>query len=117
MPEVDPPPGPSPAEPGPPAAAAGEGTAAPAPRRAALAFIFVTVVLDVLALGIILPVLPRLVETFRGGNTARAAEIYGPFGTVWAMMQFVFSPVMGALSDRFGRRKVILTSDFGLGFD
>lgn len=87
------------------------------PRRAALAFIFVTVVVDVLALGIIIPVLPKLVEGFLGGNTARAAEIYGLFGTVWALMQFVFSPVLGALSDRFGRRPVILLSIFGLGFD
>jgi MFS transporter, DHA1 family, tetracycline resistance protein len=88
-----------------------------APRRAALTFIFITVVLDMLALGMIVPVLPKLVEDFVGGNTARAAEIYGLFGTVWAMMQFVFSPVLGALSDRFGRRPVILLSNFGLGFD
>ncbi|MGA6974048.1 MAG: hypothetical protein WBY93_20650, partial [Candidatus Binatus sp.] len=54
------------------------------PRRAALSFIFITVVLDMLALGMIVPVLPKLVEDFVGGNTARAAEIYGLFGTVWA---------------------------------
>ena len=87
------------------------------PRRAALTFIFITVVLDMLALGMIVPVLPKLVEDFVGGNTARAAEIYGLFGTVWALMQFVFSPVLGALSDRFGRRPVILLSNFGLGLD
>ncbi|HUI26780.1 MAG TPA: TCR/Tet family MFS transporter [Candidatus Kryptonia bacterium] len=87
------------------------------PRRAALIFIFVTVVLDMLALGMIVPVLPKLVETFVGGDTARAAEIFGLFSTVWAAMQFVFSPVLGALSDRFGRRPVILISNFGLGFD
>ena len=51
------------------------------------------------------------------GDTARAAEVYGLFGTVWALMQFVFSPVLGALSDRFGRRPVILISNFGLGLD
>src|SRR2546426_10889698 len=73
------------------------------PRRAALAFIFVTIVLDMLALGMIAPVLPKLVERFVGGDTAHAAEIYGLFGTVWALMQFFFSPVLGALSDRFGR--------------
>lgn len=89
----------------------------PAPRRAAIAFIFVTVVLDVLAFGIIIPVLPKLVEAFLGGNTARAAEIYGLFGTIWALMQFFFSPVLGSLSDRFGRRPVILLSNFGLGID
>jgi DHA1 family tetracycline resistance protein-like MFS transporter len=87
------------------------------PRRAALTFIFITVVLDMLALGMIVPVLPKLVENFVGGNTARAAEIYGLFGTVWALMQFVFSPVLGAMSDRFGRRPVILLSNLGLGLD
>ena len=88
-----------------------------APGRGALAFIFVTVALDVLALGIVIPVLPKLVESFLGGNTARAAEIYGVFGTAWALMQLVFSPLLGALSDRFGRRPVILVSCFGLGLD
>ena len=87
------------------------------PRRAALAFIFITVVLDMLALGMIVPVLPQLVEDFMHGNTARAAEYVGLFATVWAAMQFLFSPVLGALSDRFGRRPVILLSNFGLGLD
>jgi len=86
-------------------------------RRAAMAFVLVTVVLDVLALGIVVPVLPRLVEDFLGGDTARAAAVYGVFGTVWALMQFVCSPLQGALSDRFGRRPVILLSNFGLGLD
>jgi DHA1 family tetracycline resistance protein-like MFS transporter len=87
------------------------------PRRAALVFIAITVILDFLALGVIVPVLPTLVVDFLHGDTARAAEVYGLFGTVWAMMQFVFSPVLGALSDRFGRRPVILISNFGLGLD
>jgi DHA1 family tetracycline resistance protein-like MFS transporter len=86
-------------------------------RRAAVAFIFVTVVLDVIALGVVIPVLPALVEGFLGGDTARAALMLGVFGTVWSLMQFVCSPLLGALSDRFGRRPVILISNFGLGFD
>ncbi|MEO6222225.1 MAG: TCR/Tet family MFS transporter [Vicinamibacterales bacterium] len=89
----------------------------PAPRRAAVIFIFITVVLDILALGIVIPVLPMLVEDFLGGNTARAATVYGLFGTVWALMQFVFAPILGALSDRWGRRPVILISCLGLGLD
>jgi DHA1 family tetracycline resistance protein-like MFS transporter len=74
-------------------------------------------VLDMLALGMILPVLPHLIEDFLGGDTARAARIFGIFGSVWAVMQFVSMPVMGGLSDRFGRRPVILLSNVGLGLD
>ena len=83
----------------------------------AFIFIFITVLLDMLALGMIVPVLPKLVVDFLGGDTPRAAQIYGLFGTAWALMQFVFSPVQGALSDRFGRRPVVLISNFGLGAD
>jgi MFS transporter, DHA1 family, tetracycline resistance protein len=86
-------------------------------RRAALAFIFITIVLDMFALGMIIPVLPHLIEDFLGGDTAGAAKVYGVFGTVWALMQFFAMPVMGALSDRFGRRRVILLSNLGLGLD
>jgi DHA1 family tetracycline resistance protein-like MFS transporter len=92
--------------------------AAPAPKRqAAFAFVFMTVVLDVLALGVIIPVLPELVKAFMGGDTAQAARITGVFGTVWALMQFLFSPLLGVISDRFGRRPVILVSCLGLGLD
>src|SRR5262245_43126228 len=86
-------------------------------RQAALAFIFITAVLDMLAIGVMVPVLPKLVESFEGGDTARAAHMMGLFGTAWALMQFIFSPVLGALSDRFGRRPVILISNFGMGID
>jgi len=87
------------------------------PRRAALIFIFITVLLDMLAVGVIVPVLPKLVVSFMDGDTGRGARIYGLFGTVWALMQLLCSPILGSLSDRFGRRKVILLSNFGLGCD
>jgi DHA1 family tetracycline resistance protein-like MFS transporter len=83
----------------------------------AFAFVFVTVMLDMLAIGVIIPVLPKLVVAFSGGDAVEGARVYGLFGSVWALMQFVFSPVQGALSDRFGRRPVILISNFGLGLD
>jgi DHA1 family tetracycline resistance protein-like MFS transporter len=90
---------------------------APAPRAPAFVFIFITVLLDMLALGMIIPVLPKLVVDFLGGDTARGAQIFGVFATAWALMQFLFSPVQGALSDRFGRRPLILMSNLGLGLD
>jgi DHA1 family tetracycline resistance protein-like MFS transporter len=87
------------------------------PRRAAVVFIFVTVALDVLAFGVVIPVLPKLLEQLSGGDTAHAARLFGLFGAVWALMQFICSPTLGALSDRFGRRPIILISCFGLGLD
>jgi MFS transporter, DHA1 family, tetracycline resistance protein len=86
-------------------------------RRAAFAFIFVTVLLDMLALGIVIPVLPKLILDFVGGDAVRGADYLGVFGTAWAVMQFLFSPIHGSLSDRFGRRPIILLSNFGLGLD
>ncbi len=85
-------------------------------RPAAVAFVLVTVVLDVLALGLVIPVLPKLVEQM-AGSTRDAALVFGIFGTVWALMQLLASPLMGALSDRFGRRPVLLLSSLGLGLD
>lgn len=82
-----------------------------------MAFVIVTVVIDMLAFGMIIPVLPMLVQSFMANDPVKAAEVYGLFGTGWALMQFLFSPLQGALSDRFGRRTVILISCTGLGLD
>jgi len=86
-------------------------------RTAGFAYIFITILLNMFAIGIVIPVLPGLIVSFLQGNTARGAEIYGLFGTVWALMQFVFSPIQGSLSDYLGRRPVILASNIGLGLD
>jgi MFS transporter, DHA1 family, tetracycline resistance protein len=82
----------------------------------ALGFILVTAALDVMAMGIIIPVFPVLVEEFTGSN-AQAGIYNGLFVALWAGMQFLFSPVIGSLSDRYGRRPVILISAAGLAAD
>src|SRR5574338_274707 len=87
------------------------------PRRAAILFILVTVLLDMLSFGIIILVLPKLVEEFLSGNAAQAAVLYGLIGTAWSFMQFFCSSIQGALSDQFGRRPVVLLSNLGLGLD
>ncbi|TCT25292.1 TCR/Tet family MFS transporter [Thermomonas haemolytica] len=89
----------------------------PAARKAALAFIFVTVLIDVLAFGVIIPVLPHLVQQMVGGELSTAAYWTGVFAFAFSLVQFFSAPVQGALSDRFGRRPVILLSCLGLGAD
>src|SRR5437762_12215315 len=86
-------------------------------RPAAVIFVLVTVTLDMLAVGLIAPVLPKLILDFLGGDMKVAADWFGIFGTVFAAMQFFFSPVLGVLSDRFGRRPIVLASNLGLGLD
>ncbi len=80
-------------------------------RRAATTFIFVTVLIDMMTFGMIGPVLPKLIASFVGNDYAWAAEIIGLFATAWALMQFFCSPLLGMLSDRIGRRPVILVSN------
>ena len=91
--------------------------AAPGARKAALAFIFVTVLIDILAFGLIIPVLPHLLVQFTAGDIVKATHWVGIFGVLFAAIQFFSAPVQGALSDRFGRRPVILLSCLGLGVD
>jgi DHA1 family tetracycline resistance protein-like MFS transporter len=90
---------------------------APSVGSAAFTFILIMVAFDMLAFGIIAPVLPDLIRQFEGGDFVRASSIGGYFGLAWATMQFIFSPILGAWSDRFGRRPVMLISCFGLGID
>lgn len=86
-------------------------------RQPALIFIFITLVLDILGIGMIVPVLPKLVEKFGSEDLGQAAHTYGLLASSYALMQFLFAPVLGSLSDRFGRRPVILISLFGSGLD
>ncbi|GAB3294842.1 TCR/Tet family MFS transporter [Hymenobacter tenuis] len=88
-----------------------------APRKAALGFIFLTLLLDVIGIGIIVPVIPALIRHLTGGTISDAARVGGWLVFAFAVMQFLFSPVMGNLSDRFGRRPVLLLSLLGFGLD
>ena len=80
-------------------------------------FILITVFIDVLGIGIIIPILPELIKDFAGGSTTVAGRWFGVLAATYAVTQFFFAPILGALSDRVGRRPVILISLFGLGVD
>ena len=86
-------------------------------RKAALGFIFVTVLIDVIGFGIIIPVMPKLISSLIGGTMSDAARYGGWLLFAYAIMQFLFSPVFGNLSDQYGRRPVLLASLFGFGID
>ena len=86
-------------------------------RSAAMTFIFVTVLLDMVALGIMVPVFQPLVLSFTHGNYADASLLSGLFATIFAIVQFFGSPILGTLSDRVGRRPVVLLSNFGTAID
>jgi DHA1 family tetracycline resistance protein-like MFS transporter len=92
-------------------------TATGAPRKPALAFIFVTLLLSIMGFGLLIPVMPRLVTEFRQGNESEGALYYGWLVGIFSLMQFIASPVLGALSDRFGRRRIILISTAGAAID
>jgi len=86
----------------------------PAARPGAMIFILATVVLDMLSIGLIVPIMPRLVETYFSDVTS-AAHAFGWSMTMWALLQFFMSPILGALSDQYGRRPIILLACVGLG--
>ncbi len=95
----------------------GDNSAQVKGRPAAMVFILVTMFVDVLGIGIIIPVLPSLIKEFVGGSTDIASRYVGVIGASYALMQFLFAPLLGALSDRYGRRPILLASLFGLGVD
>ncbi len=86
-------------------------------RNAALGFIFITILIDVIGLGVIIPVLPKLIEQLIGAGLSDASRIGGWLTFAYAIMQFVCSPILGGLSDRFGRRPILLLALLGLGID
>ena len=89
----------------------------PAGRRAAFGFIFVSAIASAMSIGIMVPILPNLLKQFTGGDTASAAEWNVVFATCGGMMSFFAGPILGLLSDRLGRRPVLLISLTGLGLD
>ena len=86
-------------------------------NKPALSFIFITMLVDIIGLGIILPVLPALIQELTGGTISDASKYGGWMMFAYAIMQFLFSPILGGLSDRFGRRPILLISLFGFGLD
>lgn len=86
-------------------------------RQASVIFVLITLFIDMLGMGLVIPILPRLVQNLLGGSIGQASFIFGALVSIYALMQFFFAPVLGALSDRFGRRPVILMALAGLGFD
>jgi DHA1 family tetracycline resistance protein-like MFS transporter len=86
-------------------------------RKASIALVLAVVYVDMLGIGLAFPILPRLVQQFEHGDVSRAAWIYGLLAAAYALMQFILAPMLGALSDRFGRRPVLLLSLLGMGLN
>ncbi|MBL4709555.1 MAG: TCR/Tet family MFS transporter [Flavobacteriales bacterium] len=85
--------------------------------KASLTFIFITILIDVIGIGIIIPVIPSLIENLNGAGLSEASKIGGWLIFAYAIMQFFFAPVLGVLSDKFGRKPILLIALFGLGVD
>ena len=86
-------------------------------RQASVVFVLITLFIDILGMGLVIPILPRLVQSMLGGAISDASFVFGLLVSVYALMQFFCAPILGALSDRFGRRPIILLALLGLGFD
>jgi MFS transporter, DHA1 family, tetracycline resistance protein len=86
-------------------------------RRASVVFVLITLFIDILGMGLVIPILPRLVQSLVGGALGEASFAYGLLLSIYAVMQFLCAPLLGALSDRFGRRPIILLALGGLGVD
>ena len=86
-------------------------------KAASLTFIFITILIDVIGVGIIIPVLPSLIENLTGEGLSEASRIGGWLIFSYAIMQFVFAPLLGSLSDKYGRKPILLIALFGLGLD
>jgi DHA1 family tetracycline resistance protein-like MFS transporter len=89
----------------------------PSPRQPAVGFIFVTLALSIVGFGLLIPVLPRLIVQFKGGDITDGSHAYGMVVGVYALMQFIGAPILGSLSDRFGRRRIILIATAGSAID
>src|SRR5215472_598042 len=86
-------------------------------RKASLVVILAVVYIDMLGIGLAYPILPRLIRSFEGGDFSRASLMYGLLAAAYSLMQFLLAPVLGGLSDRYGRRPIILLALFGMGIN